>query len=63
VLAQCQGRAGPNLEQITRDLDVLLGAAAAEVPAAAPVAAGAPGTAAVAPAADGKSAPDSLDMT
>ncbi|HXF66678.1 MAG TPA: hypothetical protein VNK67_08285 [Burkholderiales bacterium] len=45
VLLQCLGRAGPNLEQITRDLEALLGAqpvapAVASAPAAP--AAGAP---------------------
>lgn len=29
VLLQCMGRAGPNIEQLTRDLDALLGGAAA----------------------------------
>jgi hypothetical protein len=37
VLLQCQGRAGPNVEQIVRDLEALLAgpqAAPAEVPPA-----------------------------
>ena len=29
VLLQCMGRAGPNVEQLTRDLDALLGTATA----------------------------------
>jgi hypothetical protein len=40
VLLQCMGRAGPNVEQITRDLEALLGgqavASAESAPAAAP---------------------------
>jgi hypothetical protein len=54
VLVQCQGRTGPNLEQLKRDLDALLaneGSAPEEEQR----------TAARAPA--DKSAPDSLDMT
>jgi hypothetical protein len=61
VLVQCQGRTGPNLEQITRDLDALL-TTAAEAPAAAPAPVAAK-AAAVSPPAVGKNAPDSLDMT
>ena len=42
VLLQCMGRAGPNVEQLTRDLEALLsGNVPASAPAAAP-AAGAP---------------------
>jgi hypothetical protein len=67
VLVQCQGRAGPNLEQIIKDLDDLLAgrmatpsnvapataraAAAAQRPAAAPAPPAAPAPAAAAPAA------------
>ena len=54
VLMQCMGRAGPNVEQLTRDLDALL---SGQPVAAAPAAAPAP--AAAAPAADASS----LDMT
>ncbi|MGH8742165.1 MAG: hypothetical protein ACREUN_14695 [Burkholderiales bacterium] len=32
VLMQCMGRAGPNVEQLTRDLEALLGGQAAAVP-------------------------------
>jgi hypothetical protein len=53
VLLQCMGRAGPNVEQLTRDLDALLGGQAAGAAAApAPAAEQAP--------ADGA---QSLDMT
>ncbi len=52
VLAQCQARGGPNLEQVTRDLDALLAAAIA--PASAAASAAAPAD---------KHAPPSLDMT
>ena len=52
VLAQCQGRSGPNLEQVIRDLDALLAVAAAPAPVAARAAAPAD-----------KHGPDSLDMT
>ena len=59
VLLQCMGRAGPNLEQITRDLEALFsGQPVATAPAAAPATpAAAPAPAA--PAADASS----LDMT
>ena len=40
VLIQCMGRAGPNVEQVARDLGALLGGQAA-APAAAPAAPGA----------------------
>jgi len=53
VLMQCMGRAGPNLEQITRDLEALL--------SGQPVTATAPAAAAAGPAAATDSA--SLDMT
>ncbi len=57
VLMQCMGRAGPNVEQLTRDLDALLaGLPVAAAPAAAPAVAPAP---AAPPAADASS----LDMT
>ena len=52
VLLQCMGRAGPNVEQVTRDLEALLAGHA-------PVAAAA---ARSTPAAPGSAAP-SLDMT
>lgn len=51
VLLQCMGRAGPNIEQLTRDLDALLSGQAG-APAA-------PATAPAAPADGGRS----LDMT
>ncbi|OGA21273.1 MAG: hypothetical protein A3I02_03610 [Betaproteobacteria bacterium RIFCSPLOWO2_02_FULL_67_26] len=51
VLLQCMGRAGPNIEQLTRDLEALLGAHAA-TPAA-------PAATAAAPA----GGTQSLDMT
>lgn len=40
VLLQCMGRAGPNVEQLTRDLDALLGAQAGTTAAPAAAAAG-----------------------
>ena len=52
VLLQCMGRAGPNVEQVTRDLEALL---AGHAPAAAAAARSTP-------AAPGSAAP-SLDMT
>jgi len=52
ALLQCMGRAGPNAEQLARDLEALL--SGQPLVAAAP-----PGAAAAAPAADGPS----LDMT
>ncbi|MNC84937.1 hypothetical protein D3C83_05060 [compost metagenome] len=54
ALMQCMGRAGPNVEQLARDLDALL--AGRPLVAASPEAASAPPAA---PAADGAS----LDMT
>jgi hypothetical protein len=51
VLLQCMGRAGPNIEQITRDLEALLGAHASN-PAS-------PAATVAAPAEGGQS----LDMT
>lgn len=71
VLLQCQGRAGPNVEQIIRDLEELVSGKAATPSAVAPAmtraaAAGVP--AAGAPAASAASAPaekgdNDLDMT
>lgn len=52
ALLQCMGRSGPNVEQLTRDLDALL--------SGQPVAPAAPAAAAPAAAADGA---QSLDMT
>ena len=70
VLLQCQGRAGPNIEQIVRDLEVLLSGQAATPSAVSPAAARAAATApAAAPAAAAPAgAPatkgaDDLDMT
>ena len=63
VLLQCQGRAGPNVEQIVRDLEALLSGQqptpSAIAPAIARAAAAAPPPAAPAAAAD----PNDLDMT
>jgi hypothetical protein len=55
ALLQCMGRAGPNVEQLTRDLEALLSGQPLVAAAPAAPAASAP----VAPAADGAS----LDMT
>jgi hypothetical protein len=55
VLLQCQGRAGPNVEQIIRDLEELLSGTAATPSAVAPATARA-----AAPAAKSK---NDLDMT
>jgi hypothetical protein len=70
VLLQCQGRGGPNLEQITRDLELLLSGKAvtpsAIAPATARAAAAAPRAAApvvAAPAAASPGGDDDLDMT
>lgn len=68
VLLQCQGRAGPNIEQIVRDLEILLSGQTATPSAVSPAAArAAAATAAPAAAAPGgapatKSEND-LDMT
>ena len=43
VLLQCQGRAGPNVEQIVRDLEALLAGPQAAPAEAAPAAPAAPG--------------------
>src|SRR3990172_7025180 len=51
VLLQCQGRAGPNVEQIVRDLEQLLSGKAATPSAVAPAAARAAAASAAAPAA------------
>jgi len=51
VLLQCQGRVGPNVEQIVRDLELLLSGQAATPSAVSPVAARAAAAAAPAPAA------------
>ena len=53
VLLQCMGRAGPNVEQLTRDLEALLSGQAVTTPAT-------PAAAAPAAPADGA---QSLDMT
>ena len=42
VLLQCMGRAGPNVEQITRDLEALLSGRAVAPAESAPAAAAAP---------------------
>ena len=71
VLLQCQGRAGPNVEQIIRDLEELLSGTAATPSAVAPAtarAAAAPPVAAASPAAPPAAAPaakseNDLDMT
>ena len=52
VLLQCQGRAGPNIEQMVRDLEIMLSAQPASPSAVSPAANRAvAGTAAPAPAA------------
>jgi hypothetical protein len=66
VLLQCQGRAGPNVEQIVRDLEELLSGKAATPSAVAPATARAAAAAGV-PAASAASAPaeksdNDLDM-
>lgn len=72
ILLQCQGRAGPNVEQIVRDLEELLSGKAATPSAVAPATARAAAAAGVpaagAPAAWAASAPakksdNDLDMT
>ena len=68
VLLQCQGRAGPNVEQIVKDLEALLSGQVATPSAVAPAAARA-AAAAANPAAAAAAAPaagggdDDLDMT
>ncbi len=68
VLVQCQGRVGPNVEQVVRDLDALLSGKAATPSAVAPAAARAaappaqPAKPAAAPAPTPGGA-DDLDMT
>jgi hypothetical protein len=67
VLLQCQGRAGPNVEQIVRDLEELLSGKAATPSAVAPATARAAAAAGV-PAASAASSPaeksdNDLDMT
>ena len=68
VLLQCQGRAGPNIEQIVRDLEIMLSvqpaAGAATVPVAARAAAApAPVAAAATGGASAAKSDDDLDMT
>ena len=67
VLLQCQGRAGPNVEQIIRDLEELLSGTAATPSAVAPAtarAAAAPPVAAAPPAAaPAAKSKNDLDMT
>jgi len=75
VLLQCQGRAGPNVEQIVKDLEALLSGQVATPSAVAPAAARAAAAAPKAPATPepaGATAPtapaaaggdDDLDMT
>jgi hypothetical protein len=67
VLVQCQGRAGPNVEQVARDLEALLSGTAVTPSGVAPASAR---TAAPAPQARPATAPapvsggaDDLDMT
>jgi hypothetical protein len=62
VLLQCQGRAGPNVEQIIRDLEELLSGTAATPSAVAPATARAAAAPPVAAAPAAKSEND-LDMT
>jgi hypothetical protein len=77
VLMQCQGRAGPNLEQVVKDLEALLSGqvtapsaiapATARAAAAAPPVAAAPAAPVAPPASPASSAPaggdNDLDMT
>ena len=70
VLVQCQGRAGPNVEQIVRDLEALLSGQvttpSAIAPATARAAAAAPAVAPVIPdpaASQSAGGGDDLDMT
>jgi hypothetical protein len=67
VLLQCQGRAGPNVEQIIRDLEELLSGTAATpsavAPATARAAAAAPIAAAPPAAAPAAKSENDLDMT
>jgi hypothetical protein len=70
VLVQCQGRAGPNLEQIVKDLDDLLTGKMATPSAVAPATAraaaaapSAPAPAVAAPAPKPAPADNDLDMT
>ena len=65
VLVQCQGRVGPNVDQVVKDLDALLSGSAATPSAVAPASARAaqpaqPVRPAAAPARGGA---DDLDMT
>ena len=70
VLVQCQGRVGPNVEQVVKDLEALLagtaGTPASVAPASARAAIAQPARPAAVPAAPAASAPggsDDLDMT
>jgi hypothetical protein len=68
VLLQCQGRAGPNVEQIVRDLEILLSGqsstpSAVSPAAARPAAATPPAAAAPAGAAPAAKSDNDLDMT
>ena len=70
VLVQCQGRVGPNVEQMVKDLDALLSGTAATPSAVAPALARAaiaqparPAAAPAAPAAPTPGGADDLDMT
>lgn len=66
ILLQCQGRAGPNVEQVVKDLEALLSGQTATPSAVAPATArAAAAVAPVAPAAAAQAAGDSndLDMT
>jgi hypothetical protein len=74
VLMQCQGRSGPNLEQVVKDLEALLSGqvampsaippAVARAAAAAPAVAAAPGAPSAPPASPAPAGGDNdLDMT
>jgi hypothetical protein len=67
ILLQCQGRAGPNVEQIVRDLEELLSGKAATPSAVAPATARAAAAAGVPAAwvtgAPAKKSDNDLDMT
>ena len=67
VLLQCQGRVGPNVEQITKDLEALISGQVAVpsaiAPAAARAAAAAPVAPTTAPAVAANGDDNDLDMT
>ena len=62
VLLQCQGRAGPNVEQIVKDLDALLSGEQTIPSAVSPAAARAAAAAPAAPAAGAPAAKSANDL-